>query len=39
MTTEYPLMITISGIRGIANKSVTPELIYRYVGSFNEYLV
>lgn len=32
--TTHPLMVTISGIRGIAGKSFTPAVVNSYVSSF-----
>jgi len=29
-----PLMVSISGVRGIANRSITPEMVVRYVAAF-----
>ncbi|KAK2964451.1 phosphomannomutase [Blattamonas nauphoetae] len=33
-----PLMVTVSGVRGIANVSLTPELVKVFVASFIKYL-
>ena len=32
-----PLMVSISGIRGIIGESLTPEAVIRYAGAFGEY--
>ena len=34
-----PLMITVSGVRGIAHQSLTPELVETFVGSFAQFQV
>ena len=34
MTTQAPLMVTASGMRGIAGESLTREVIGRYLGAF-----
>ena len=32
-----PLMVSISGIRGVIGESLTPEAVLRYAGAFGEY--
>ena len=34
-----PLMVTVSGVRGIAHKSLTPELVETFIGSFVKFQV
>lgn len=34
MTQQAPLMVTVSGLRGIAGQSLTSEVIARYLGAF-----
>ncbi|KAH7820827.1 putative Phosphomannomutase [Monocercomonoides exilis] len=36
--TTAPLMVTVSGVRGIAHKSLTVELVETFVGTFAAYL-
>ncbi|KAG9395753.1 Phosphoacetylglucosamine mutase [Carpediemonas membranifera] len=38
MSEEYPLMLTISGIRGIAGKSLTAAVVERYVEAFGAFI-
>jgi len=38
MTTEVPLMLSVSGARGIVGKTMTPEVAYTYANAFVSFL-